>query len=108
MFENDDADETHNQVATYTVGGITEWREVEGGWLPQQRYGLRAATIDNVIFITGGIDNDYEHLSSILSWDPSAESWQPAGNLSVARSRHAAVAVPSSILQSKCLNVFTT
>ena len=43
--------------------------------------------------------NDF---TAILSWDPSTESWQEAGNLAVGRANHAAVAVPSLIIESEC------
>ena len=48
--------------------------------------------IKNTLYITGGLDHN-NHFSSIHSWDPSAESWQAAGELAVERGRHAAVAV---------------
>ena len=74
-----------------------EWREVEGGQLPSARRGVQAAVIDNIIVITGGRDANHNVLlTSILSWDPVAESWQPAGgDLALSRSHHAAVALPS-------------
>ena len=70
--------------------------------LPSPRYGLRATVVDNIIYVTGGLDDDFNVLTSILSWDPSTESWQQAGDLKVARSHHAAVAIPSSIIESEC------
>ena len=77
-----------------------EWREVEGGQLPSARRGVQAAVIDNIIVITGGRDANHNILlTSILSWDPVAESWQPAGDLAVGREFHAAVAIPTSIVQ---------
>ena len=94
-----------NQVAKYTAGvSQLEWREVEGGKLPSPRSYLRAATVDNVIFVTGGSFGGWDSnaLTSILSWDPATESWQPAGDLAVARNYHAAVAVPSLIIESGC------
>ena len=83
-----------NQVAVYSSDSNLEWREVEGGELPSPRYGLRATLVDDVLFVTGGYDGNY--LTSILSWDPKAERWLPAGDLAVARYYHAAVAVPAS------------
>ena len=86
-------------MATYSSGGqLEEWREVEGGELPQPRYGLRATLVGDILFFTGGQDDDYNKLTSILSWDPVAESWQAAGDLAVARAYHAAVAVPESLI----------
>ena len=83
-------------MAVYSSGGL-HWREVEGGELPSARSGLRAAMVGDVLHVTGGWDvND---LTSILAWDPVAESWQDAGELNVARNYHAAVAVPDSIIQ---------
>ena len=88
-------------MAIYT-GGVSqlEWRKVDSGNLPTPREYLRAATVDNIIFVTGGYDGS--RLTAILSWDPSTESWQEAGNLKVGRAEHAAVAVSSSIIESGC------
>ena len=72
---------------------------MEGGELPSPRRGLRAILVDDVLFATGGLDNENNVLTSILSWDPVAESWQQAGNLAVGRFDHAAVAVPTSIVE---------
>ena len=74
---------------------MEEWREVEGGELPQPRYGLRATLVGDILSVTGGQDDGY-YFTSILSWDPVTESWQAAGDLAVARHEHAAVAVPES------------
>ena len=86
-------------MAVYSSGSQLEWREVEGGQLPSERHGLRAASVDGVLYVTGGFDgSDLGYLTSILSWDPVAESWQQAGELDVARDSHAAVAVPTSVI----------
>ena len=74
---------------------------MEAGNLPTPRYYLQAATVDNLIFVTGGGDYSYVH-SAILSWDPATESWQETSNFAVGRVHHAAVAVPSSIFESEC------
>ena len=79
-------------MAVYSSGSQLEWREVEGGQLPSPRYGLRATSVDGVLYVTGGYDGG-NPLTLIFSWDPVAESWQPAGELAVARDYHAAVAV---------------
>ena len=96
-----------NQVAIYTGGSQPlEWKET--GQLPTAG-ALRAVVVDNVLYVTGGDDfddNDYNSaLASILSWNPSTETWQPAGELAVARNIHAAVAVPSSILSTECSEI---
>ena len=76
---------------------------METGQLPTPRRGLRAAVVDNILYVTGGDVGDYNNpLHSILSWNPSTETWQPAGALSVKRFQHAAVAVLSVILKSEC------
>ena len=98
-------------MAFYTGGSQLEWREVESGQLPIPRYSLRAALVENIIFVTGGWDDKGYHFSissSILSWDPFSESWQEAGNLAAGRSSHAAVAVPSSIIESECSAMLLT
>ena len=86
-------------MAVYSSGGQLEWREMEGEQLPSERYGLRASVVSDVLFVTGGRDNDGNCLTSIFSWDPAAETWQPAGDLAVARYNHAAVAVSASLVE---------
>ena len=83
-------------MAVYSSGSQLEWREVEGGQLPSPRDELRATLVGDVLFVSGGFYGHY--LTSILSWDPVAESWQPSGDLAVARKSHAAVAVPASLV----------
>ena len=85
--------DTEKQVATYGY----QWGEV--GSLPSPTYGLRASVIDNTLFVTGG----FNQLDSILSWNPISRSWIPEGKLSVGRYKHAAVAIPLSIVKSGCL-----
>ena len=93
-------------MAVYTGGRQLEWRETGSGQLPSPRRGLRAATVDNIIFVSGGwgptTSGGDDSFRDILSWDPTTESWQEAGMLAVARSFHAAVAVPASIIESEC------
>ena len=62
--------------------------------------------VDNVLYVTGGVNiNDNHFPTSILSWNHSTETWQPAGELAMARYAHVAVAVPSSILSSECSEI---
>ena len=86
-------------MAVSSSGGQLEWREVESGELPSPRVGLRATLVDGVLFATGGEDDEYNDLTSLLSWDQVAESWQQAGDLAVGRYDHAAVAVPTSLIE---------
>ena len=91
-----------SQVATYTSGVPLQWREVETGNLPTPRKWLRATTVDNICYVTGGYDDNVDILSSILYWNSATESWGLAGYLSVARYGHGATAVPSALLSSEC------
>ena len=78
------------------------------GQLPTPRQGLQAAMVDNIVFVTGGLEwpgmDDHTALTSILSWDPSTEStWESVGNLAVGRHLHAAVSIPSLLIMiSEC------
>ena len=95
-----------NQVAIYTGDGSQlEWRGT--GPLPTPRYELRATVIENYIYVTGGhIDGHIHDLTEVLRWDPSSESWQLVGNLGFGRYDHAVVAIPSSIIESECSEMF--
>ena len=86
-------------MAVYSSGSQLEWREVEGGELPSPRSYLRATLVGDILFVTGGQDDGDHYLTSILSWDPVAETWQAAGDLAMARYYHAAVALPSSFVE---------
>ena len=59
--------------------------------------------VDNILYVTGGFDPTI--LTSILSWNPSTETWQTAGELAKDRYGHAAVAVPSVILSTECSEI---
>ena len=52
-----------------------------------------------MFYVTGGFDSNDNPLSAILSWDPVQEKWSHAGDLKVARFRHAAVAIPSNAIE---------
>ena len=85
-------------MAAFSSGIQVEWREVEGGQLAQPRRGPRVTLVGDILFLTGGFDGNHE-LTSILAWDPVAESWQAGGDLALWRYNHAAVAVPTSLVQ---------
>ena len=85
------------QIATYTSSSALSWRIVETGELPSGRNGLKAAVVENVLFVSGGMDSG--NLTAILSWDPLQEKWTHAGDLKVARYFHAIVAIPSNAIE---------
>lgn len=102
---------TSTEVAVYSPGSKLEWREVESGQLPSTvgLFGLEATLVDQTLYVSGGSittsdsgDTTTTYYTSILSWDPIAESWQPAGNLAVGRHHHATVAIPSSTIAMYC------
>merc|ERR1712218_596371 len=81
-YRYDDGPLSDTEVAIYTDGSQPlEWKET--GQLPTPMQGLRAAVVDNVLYVTGGVDGD-NRFTSILSWTPSPETWQPAGELAEA------------------------
>merc|ERR1712004_780424 len=67
------------EIATYTSSSTLSWRIVDTGDLPSARRGLRAAVVENVLFVSGGVDGGYHDLTAILSWDPVQEKWAHAG-----------------------------
>ena len=86
-------------MAVFSSGSQLEWREVEGGRLPERRAALRATLIGEILFVSGGRDGGWNPLTSILAWDPVAESWQDVGDLAVARYGYAAVAIPLAMIR---------
>ena len=57
--------------------------------------------VNNILYVSGGYSSGFQ--STILSWNPSGESWTEVGNLRVARGYHAVVAVPDLPSTMKCL-----
>ena len=86
------------QIATYTSSSALSWRIVETGDLPSKRWGLRAAVVENVLYVSGGQHGGH-WLTTILSWDPLQEKWTHAGDLEVVRADHAIVAIPSNAIE---------
>jgi len=74
------------------------WREV--GMLPSARYGLRAASLGDVLYVTGGDDGSAQDMDEVLAWDGIAETWAVAGHLAAPRRLHAVTSVSEEFLQS--------
>ena len=91
-------------MAVYSSGSELEWRVVEGGQLPSALFWLRMTLVDQTLYVSGGsiTTGSTTYYTSVLSWDPIAESWQQAGNLVVGRHHHATVAVPRSTIAMYC------
>jgi len=49
--------------------------------LPSARYGLRAASLSDRIFVFGGFDEELKYLDVILRYDATKQSWEKAGNM---------------------------
>jgi len=79
----------------------SKWREV--GMLPSPRYGLRGATLDKVLYVTGGDGGSAKDTDEVLAWDTVAEAWAVAGHLAAPRRLHAVTPVFQEYLQSFCL-----
>jgi N-acetylneuraminic acid mutarotase len=73
-----------------------------GAPLREARSGLRAAVIDNLIYVTGGqpIDNiNTNSCSGVVDrYDPDTNSWSEAGSLVLKRRNHASVALGRHLL----------
>jgi len=64
------------------------WRTLTTARLPSPTSSLRAGTANNVVFVFGGYDGS-SSLNTILSFNKTEESWQPAGQMNVKRESHA-------------------
>jgi len=68
------------------------WRPAAN--LPSARDGLRAASLDNKVFLFGGKDSSGSRLDSILFYNTVRDTWQPAWNMTVHRNYHAVTVFP--------------
>ena len=89
------------------LGWDTEWRTPSTAKLPSPRFGLRAATLDNKVFIfgkniiiirlthltilmlKGGAELDEERLSTIHSFNVRRNTWELVGQMTEPRSNFA-------------------
>ena len=91
-------------MAVYSSGSRLDWRRVWSGELPSPLWRMQVTLVGNILFLNGGSDDQNHTPTSILAWDPVAETWQAAGDLAEARYLHAAVAVPASTIAEFCTN----
>jgi len=86
------------------VQGATSW--TSSGPLPSPRQVLRAVTLDNNIFVTGGVGNydgnDYPIYDDILELDKTERVWKNAGAMSVKRYDHAVSAINYNSILEYC------
>ena len=58
------------------------------------RYGCAAACIDGLLYAVGGYDGNGAALASAECYDPATKQWRGLPDMSVARARFVAVALP--------------
>ena len=73
-------------MAQYSNSSSLVWRY--GGALPTYRYGLQSTMVGDTIYVSGGYNPS--HLTAVLSWVSSTETWQTVGSLKQGRYHHAA------------------
>jgi len=99
--------------STELMVDFNSWRPAAN--LPSARPGLRAASLDNkvflfggeydiegevsfldsiLVFLFGGVHSSESPLDSILFYNPDSDEWQPAGNMIVPRWNHAVAVFP--------------
>merc|ERR1711936_801587 len=78
--------------STELMVDFNSWRPAAN--LPSARPGLRAASLDNQVFLFGGVHSSESPLDSILFYNPDSDEWQPAGNMIVPRWKHAVAVFP--------------
>merc|ERR1711936_213662 len=99
--------------STELMVDFNSWRPAAN--LPSARPGLRAASLDNkvflfggeydiegevsfldsiLVFLFGGVHSSESPLDSILLYNTDRDTWQPAGNIAVPRAGHAVAVFP--------------
>jgi len=83
------------------VSGSSSWTQV--GDLPTVPIvGLRGASINNKIIMTGGYDNSNKSHDYVLMYNPSDGSWSQVGSLKMTRSYHGVSIVPMDQISEFC------
>jgi len=81
--------------STELMVNFKPWRPAAN--LPSPRFGLRAASLDNKVFLFGGSqagNRSASYLNSILSYEPDTDTWQEAGTMTLPRRYHAVTVFP--------------
>jgi len=83
----------HTGGSTVYLDSTEVLEDIAGTWrltapLPSGRSGLRAASVQNNIFVFGGVDNDWESQSDILRYNKN-HTWEEVGQMKKARYYHA-------------------
>ena len=61
--------------------------------MPTQRLGPGVAALDNKIYVTGGMDADYEPTFRVDCYDPDTNTWSRLPNMNIARVGHSLVSL---------------
>ena len=61
--------------------------------MPTRRWCPGVAAIDNKIYVTGGMDDDYQRMSSVDCYDPDTNTWSQMVNMNIARRGHSLVSL---------------
>ena len=93
------------EVFDYSLGTGGSWREA--GPLPSPRTGVRGASLQGVLHVSGGYDDndDNEFLDEIVAWDPVTETWAVVGQMQEARHYHGVTPVDLQTVAQFCTDV---
>eukprot|EP00090_Calanus_glacialis_P028065 TRINITY_DN4486_c0_g1_i1.p1 TRINITY_DN4486_c0_g1~~TRINITY_DN4486_c0_g1_i1.p1 ORF type:complete len:136 (-),score=25.92 TRINITY_DN4486_c0_g1_i1:90-461(-) len=78
--------------------GAAAWTTVNA--LPRALYDMASLTVGNLVYLTGGKDEDGEPRSEILVLD--GEDWRQVGQLKMARRNHAATMIDTASFMEFC------
>jgi len=83
---------TRNLDSTELMVDFKAWRPAAN--LPSARAGLRAASLNNKVFLFGGADSSRSYLDSIMFYNKDRDTWQSAGKMTEPRLYHAVAVFP--------------
>ena len=89
------------ESVTYHESAMDPWTLHPDSLLPA-RTGLKAASIDGTVYVTGGYDGG-TYLSDIQTWDPELSSWSKVGDMARDRSYHAVIVVDYAVISQYCV-----
>jgi len=80
--------------------GEDAWRESTA--LPRPLAGLRAATLDNIIYITGGYDDNFKSRDEIYQLDTKTKNWVEVARMKTPRYKHGLSVIKYSVVEGLC------
>ena len=87
------------ELFPYNSPDASSWRDA--GLLPSGRFGIRAAKVRDLLYVTGGL-SESGYMDEVLVWDTASESWSVVDHMKTTRGHHSVTEVSLAVVVDYC------